>query len=472
MDGAVLHTAQIWENDRLAYYSFRDAFLISVNLAGKELIDCDFTGAVFKAVLTVGWRPDRLTRSNTKFIYTDYSSEEMLTDAGPRRFYKPILESRVPAAGNFGEGKHENFTFSDYLRKPVRLNIALNVPPSLRTAVTNYLQLFTDFLKLTRGLPIELRTRLEGSKLRVEFLAQTEADIAVIRESFAEYQKKTGHSFDELKLNIAFATNVSQHERDLFLMKMERDMNSLKAMLQSEITYNRALLSKSEEDRQQMAVLLEASRALGALLEPIPVLGPACSVYVSYAWGEDQTIEGRRREDIVNRLCETMRTHGIVVGRDKERLKAGDSIDRFAHDISKASRVITVISEKYLSSEYCMVAELFRTYQRCVFQREEFQQKVVALVLDDAKQSIKDELTVVALAKQWKNIHDMRRHELEKIDPNRKSPDSWSRTELIGEMCERLPDMIGSLRDIVMKRGFDEIVADDFREVLARLRET
>ena len=37
MNGAVLHTAQIWENERLSYYSFRDAFLISVNLAGKEL---------------------------------------------------------------------------------------------------------------------------------------------------------------------------------------------------------------------------------------------------------------------------------------------------------------------------------------------------------------------------------------------------------------------------------------------------
>ena len=56
MDGAVLHTAQIWENERLSYYSFRDAFLLSVNLSGKEITDCDFTGAIFKAVLTVGWK--------------------------------------------------------------------------------------------------------------------------------------------------------------------------------------------------------------------------------------------------------------------------------------------------------------------------------------------------------------------------------------------------------------------------------
>ena len=36
-------------------------------------------------------------------------------------------------------------------------------------------------------------------------------------------------------------------------------------------------------------------------------------------------------------------------------------------------------------------------------------------------------------------------------------------------MCPRLPDMLALLRDIVMKRGFDEIVADSFQEVLKRL---
>jgi hypothetical protein len=41
--------------------------------------------------------------------------------------------------------------------------------------------------------------------------------------------------------------------------------------------------------------------------------------------------------------------------------------------------------------------------------------------------------------------------------------------ELMEEMCPRLPDMLGAIKDIVMKRGFDEIVADEFKEVLKRL---
>lgn len=265
MDGAVLHTAQIWENERLSYYSFRGAFLISVNLAGKEITDCDFTGAVFKAVLTVGWRPDRQTRLNTKFIYTDYRSTEAQTaDSNKQRIYMPVPESRVPAEGNFGEGEHVNFTFADYLREPIRMNIALSVPPLLRTAVTNYLQLFTDFLQVTQGIPVELRTRLEGSKLRVEFLAQTEEDLGAIRESFAEYQRNAGRNFDELKLHIAFRKETTPLERELFLMKMETQINHLR----TELTYTKALLSKTEENRDLLARLVEASRSPRLLFEP------------------------------------------------------------------------------------------------------------------------------------------------------------------------------------------------------------
>jgi uncharacterized protein YjbI with pentapeptide repeats len=265
MDGAVLHTAQIWENERLSYYSFRGAFLISVNLAGKEITDCDFTGAVFKAVLTVGWKVDRQTRMNTKFIYTDYrSSEVQMADGSKRRIYSPVPESRVPAEGKFGEGEHSNFTFADYLREPLRMNVALSVPPLLRTAVTNYLQLFTDFLQVTQGIPVELRTRLEGSKLRVEFLAQTEEDLEAIRQSFDDYQRSAGRNFEELKLHIAFRKEITALERELFLMKMETQINHLR----TELTYTKALLEKTEENRDLLARIVESSRSPRLLFEP------------------------------------------------------------------------------------------------------------------------------------------------------------------------------------------------------------
>jgi tetratricopeptide (TPR) repeat protein len=51
-------------------------------------------------------------------------------------------------------------------------------------------------------------------------------------------------------------------------------------------------------------------------------------------------------------------------------------------------------------------------------------------------------------------------------------PDSKSSRRLVNDMkelAERLPDLLGAINDVVMKRGFDEIVGDNFAEVFARL---
>ena len=192
-------------------------------------------------------------------------------------------------------------------------------------------------------------------------------------------------------------------------------------------------------------------------------------VYVSYSWGEDTTEAGRQREQIVDRLCSTVTASGQAIGRDKERMRGGDSIERFAHEISKARRIIAVISEKSLHSEFCMAHELFRAFRRCDYQRAEFQEKVIGLVMDDAKPYLKDHLTVVALAKEWQERLVKLRTELLSLDPNRKSPNLWVFVDMMEDMCPRLPDMLNALRDIVMKRGFDEIVENKFAEVLSRL---
>ena len=191
--------------------------------------------------------------------------------------------------------------------------------------------------------------------------------------------------------------------------------------------------------------------------------------YVSYAWGEDTTPAGQAREDIVNRLCEAIRASGRSIGRDKERMSAGDSIERFANEISKARRIVAVISEKSLHSQYCMAHELFRAYRRCDYQRTEFQEKVIALVTDDAKPLLQDDLAIVALAKAWKRDYEQLRDELKTVDPNRRSSSRWVFVDMMEDMCPRLPDMLDAIKDVIMPRGFEEIVGSNFREVLDRL---
>lgn len=357
MEGAVLHTAQIWENEELRCYSFRNAFLISVNLAGKTLFDCDFTGAVFRSVLTVGWRLDRRTLTKTKFIYTDYRTEEVRTSDGEkRRVYFPVLDSRVPADGNFAEGEHANFTLADYLRQPVRMNMALNVPSVLRTAVTNYLQLFTDFLKVTQGVPVELRTRVEGTKLRVEFLAQTEEDLAVIREAFAEYQKNTGRDFNTLKLNIAFNKNTSPLERELFLMKFESQIN----LLRTELTYTKALLSKSDENRALLARLVEASRSPRILLEPInTIAGKPLRFFCSYSHKDDEL-----REQLEAHLAPLKRQGQISTWYDRRIIPGHEYKDEIDQNLNEADVILLLVSADFINSDYCYEIEMATALKR------------------------------------------------------------------------------------------------------------
>jgi tetratricopeptide (TPR) repeat protein len=200
-----------------------------------------------------------------------------------------------------------------------------------------------------------------------------------------------------------------------------------------------------------------------------PFAGADPDIYVSYAWGEDSTEAGRQREAIVDRLCEAVQRSGRTIGRDKDRMRGGDSIERFAHEISKARRIVAVISEKSLNSEFCMAHELFGAFQRCGYLRAEFQEKVIALVMDDAKRLLKDNISLADLATSWHERTKTLRCKLQSVDPDRKSPASWVFVTMLEDMCPRLPDMLGALQDIVMKRGFDEIVADGFAEVINRL---
>lgn len=269
LEGAVLKSAHIWNNPSLRKYSFRDAFLLSLNFSDKEVIDCDFTGAVFKAVLTQGWRPDAQTITNTEYIYTDYEVE----DRSESQFfdvYKRVDESRVPAEGVFGKGEHEQFTIADYLKEPLKWSFALNVPPMFRTAVLNYLQFFTDFMSVTESVSLEIRTRQEGGKIRVEFMTGTQAEKELVRERFNQYRDNT--TKDLASLDISFNSEASDIEKELFRIRYEHTINTLR----TELNYTKRLLQKEEEKNQlQDKYLALLAQANVFTKDPQKLLSPA-----------------------------------------------------------------------------------------------------------------------------------------------------------------------------------------------------
>ena len=195
---------------------------------------------------------------------------------------------------------------------------------------------------------------------------------------------------------------------------------------------------------------------------------PKPLVYVSYAWGDD-TEAGKKREQIVDELCEALEKYdGIKVGRDKRRQEIGDSIEGFAADIAKAEIVIAVISKKYLRSYHCMVGELHQAYRRVDKVRSEFRTKVCILLLDDARDDIK---LSEELRTYWILFYQEECSKLKDLDPDKTgSPDGWSALKKIKQMKGNMHDMFSALTDVVMPRGYDQITRNDFADLRGLIR--
>jgi internalin A len=131
----------------------------------------------------------------------------------------------------------------------------------------------------------------------------------------------------------------------------------------------------------------EASAPPPPELVPAPVdvfHKPGREVFISYAWGDDSP-EGKERQRVVERLVDALGKHPepITVRIDRDEMRPGDLISPFMDRLAAADRVIVVISAKYLRSEYCMY-ELFKIYQNCRNKAEDFQRRIIPIILPDA----------------------------------------------------------------------------------------
>jgi internalin A len=74
---------------------------------------------------------------------------------------------------------------------------------------------------------------------------------------------------------------------------------------------------------------------------------PAAKVewYISYAWGDDRTPEGRTRENIVDQIGAAAEADGQKIFRDESELRLGDSISSFMRRIGAADRIFVILSK-------------------------------------------------------------------------------------------------------------------------------
>ena len=328
--GMVLEAAHLWDINRLENQDFTGAFLLSLSLAGKEIIDCNFTGAVFDAVHTRGWQPDEKTLANTRYIYTDYE-EIVETDPGDenatRKVYRAIEESRVPADGDFyDKGGDNHFTLADYLKDPIKWSLTPNVPPQVRNAVASYFTFFSDFMKVTQGVKVEIRTRQEGKKIRVEFFTDSETDREKVKEHFKTYRDNLKEE-DTEHLDIRFDNDkATQLEKDLLEIKYKNQITNLR----TELSYTQRLLSSEQEKVQ----ILKMQQNPQSMLPP-PVETDDRNIFIMNAdmAGFTKAVQANPaiNQEMPRFLFEQERAIKLRSGHQRTKLE-GDCIKTFFED--------------------------------------------------------------------------------------------------------------------------------------------
>ncbi len=194
--------------------------------------------------------------------------------------------------------------------------------------------------------------------------------------------------------------------------------------------------------------------------------GAKPSIFISYAWG-DETPSGQQRTAVVDGLCKKLTAEGIDVQIDKEKIRPGESIDAFMKQFGAADHVIPIISEKYLTSEYCMF-ELHSVWQASGNDPENFRQRVHPLVLDDAQIATPEKRGLWTM--YWKKKQGELEELQQKLGVDMGDAD-FRMLKLRGKFKSEVADMLHWLNDILMPRGFANIQNDEYNSVLELVRQ-
>ena len=188
-------------------------------------------------------------------------------------------------------------------------------------------------------------------------------------------------------------------------------------------------------------------------------------VFISYAWGHtspNASKDRRRRQEVVERMCETLVKEDWEVVRDRTAMNYGDLISEFMKTLSQADVVIVVLSDKYLRSPYCMT-ELHDLYVNSRQEKGDFLKHIIPLVLDDAR--INTWRDRKEHAEHWHGEF----HAMEESHQHLGERD-FSLYKAMKDWHNHVGDMLAYVNDVLTPHGFDEIVKDDFAGLRQLLR--
>ena len=183
-------------------------------------------------------------------------------------------------------------------------------------------------------------------------------------------------------------------------------------------------------------------------------------VAISYAWG-DKTPEGQQREALVDRLCaQAQARFAIRLWRDADVMKQGERISRFMGELAAHDRIIVVLSDKYLKSEYCMfeLSEIWRQARR---DGDAFLARVTVWALPDAR--LHSILERLAIAKHWRDYFKALDQAVRK-DPALLGESDMAKYKQIERYASEVGEMLALIADTLLPRNEDA----DFEPFLQR----
>ena len=187
--------------------------------------------------------------------------------------------------------------------------------------------------------------------------------------------------------------------------------------------------------------------------------------YVSYAWGDDRSPEGRLREEVVDRLCAAAAVQGHQILRDKNMLSLGEKISNFMKRIGEGGRIFVILSDKYLRSPYCMfeLSEIWRTSRQ---EGEVFLKRIRVYALPDAKIFRPGDWADWAI--YWKLEHDALESRARQHGTVVLGEQGHRRLMQMRTFYNQVSDILGTLADIIQPRTFEELERYGFNDLPVR----
>lgn len=182
----------------------------------------------------------------------------------------------------------------------------------------------------------------------------------------------------------------------------------------------------------------------------------SADVFISFAWG-DESEAGQMRQKAVDSLEKCLRNWGYNPLVDRNQLRNGDQISDFMKRIGRGGHVVVILSAKYLRSPYCMT-ELHYIYQGCGGEKNEFVQRIIPVVLPDAK--IDDWRSRAEHSQYWKNEYEAMELRLKHF-----GAEDQRAYQLAKQWHATISDMLAFISDKLSPRTWELIEKDNFQGI-------